>query len=93
MARSVSRSIKQCVDRLALLEQGNLSAPVPEVTTKDETALLLGSLGRTISKLNIVIRGIIFYHMKEMAKGNFQEDIAIQYEGDFVAIQTANHRY
>ena len=88
MARSVSRPIKQCVDRLALLEQGNLSAPVPEVTTKDETALLLGSLGRTISKLNIVVEDIS-YHMKEMAKGNFQEDIAIQYEGDFVAIQTA----
>ena len=57
MARSVSRPIKQCVDRLALLEQGNLSVLFLEVTTKDQTALLLGSLGRTISKLNIVVEG------------------------------------
>jgi methyl-accepting chemotaxis protein len=88
MSHSVSNPIKQCVDRLALLEHGNLSAPVPEIKTKDETALLLGSLGRTIGKLNMVVEDIS-YHMNEMAKGNFQENIAIQYEGNFVAIQTA----
>ncbi len=84
ISRDISKPINACVDRLAHLEKGDLSSPVPEAKSKDETGMLLKGLKNTIDGINAII-GDAGYLLGEMAEGNFdvQSRAADRYAGDF----------
>ncbi|MCM1166332.1 MAG: methyl-accepting chemotaxis protein [Lachnospiraceae bacterium] len=85
IARRIADPIKLCADRLAALANGDLSSPVPEVKTRNETLILANATGTLVSGINSII-GDANYMLSEMAAGNF----AIRskagdeaYKGDF----------
>lgn len=88
LGKRIAKPIKLCVDRLRLLETGDLKSPVPEPITNDETKLLLESLGHTVISLQGVVKDIE-NEVTELSKGNLCVDIDNIYKGDFAAISYA----
>lgn len=88
IANSISKPIRQCTERLKLLSQGDLETEVPVSNAKDETGLLLGDLNHTIKQLKMVV-GDISYHLGEMAKGNFAENMEINYDSSFSSVSAS----
>lgn len=62
--------IQLCVERLRLLAQGDLDAPVPEITTKDETKILADATTEIVASQKAIIDDIS-YVLDEMAGGDF----------------------
>lgn len=85
LGKNVVRPIAAVVERLKLLEEGDLhsSTPVPE--TNDETATLMNSLSETVRELRDIISGIDS-HLAELSDGNFLIAVDDNYRGDFVEI-------
>lgn len=82
-ANKIANPITACAERLELLSKGDLKTQVPEVDTKDETAVLVQATKEIVDSMKALIydEGRV---LNEMAKGNF--DIACQkelYKGDF----------
>lgn len=88
LGKQIAKSIQLCVDRLKLLENGDLHSPVPEAISNDETKLLLDSLGHTILSLQGVVKDIE-NEVTELSKGNLCINIDKIYKGDFSAISYA----
>ncbi len=84
IARSVTKPIGQCVDRLKKLVAGDLESPVPEPKSKDETGALLTGLRDTVTSLSRMI-GDASYLLEAMASGNFdiESSAADAYVGQF----------
>ena len=70
MATSIGRPIQLCADRIHKLSEGDLSSPVPEIKTKDETGRLAQQTVLIVKNLQDLI-GDIGYLLGEMARGNF----------------------
>lgn len=85
LGKNVVRPIAAVVERLKLLEEGDLhsSTPVPE--TNDETATLMNSLSETVRELRDIISGID-NHLAELSDGNFLIAVDDNYRGDFAEI-------
>ncbi|MBD5129142.1 MAG: methyl-accepting chemotaxis protein [Ruminococcaceae bacterium] len=84
-ARRIATPIQLCADRLVKLSEGDLSSPVPEVNTKDETRILVNATNTLVSGINEII-GDANYQLSEMAAGNFavhSKAGAEAYKGDF----------
>lgn len=81
---SVTKPIRQCVDRLKKLVEGDLESPVPESKAKDETGLLLTGLRETVTSLSRMI-GDASYLLETMASGNFDVESTAEsaYVGQF----------
>ena len=90
IANSIARPMGACTRRLALLAQGNLSEPVPEIHTKDEVGELADSTTTIVNGLTTVIQDII-HLLSEMADGNFnvRSGHTEVYIGDFTPLLTA----
>lgn len=70
-ADKIVNPIIACVNRLELLaDKGDLKAPVPIVTTRDETAILASATKKLISNTSTIIEDAD-YLLSEMANGNF----------------------
>ena len=66
----IGTPIQLCADRLRLLAQGDLDAPIPEITTKDETKILADATGEIVTAQKAIIDDIA-YVLDEMAGGDF----------------------
>lgn len=88
ISRGISKPINKCVDRLVLLEQGDLKTPVPESNSEDETGILLNSLNNTVGGLQAII-GDVSVLLSEMAQGNFDvhSQVPDKYVGEFQALR------
>lgn len=93
IANGLSKPITQSVERLLLLEQGDLNSPVPEVNRSDEAGLLLSTLKNTVGFLNNIIEDAGSL-LNEMAGGNFNISTKIedQYIGGFQTLLTSMRR-
>ena len=84
MAKAIGDPIRACAERLALVDTGDLSSPVPEFNTKDEVGTLSHATIGIVENLRELI-GDVDYLLSEMAKGNF--DVRSRnydlYQGDF----------
>ena len=69
-ATSIGKPIQLCADRIHKLSEGDLSSPVPEIKTKDETGRLAQQTVIIVKNLQDLI-GDIGYLLGEMARGNF----------------------
>jgi len=86
ISNGITRPIISMINRMELLAQGDLSTPIPEVNSGDETQLLHTSVQNTIESLKGYITNID-YVMSEIANNNLNLDIDIEYKGDFVTIK------
>lgn len=84
LANKIARPIRLCTDRIDLLAQGDLSSPVPEIHTQDETGILAEKTRSIVETLHSIIEDERFL-LREMAAGNFR--VSIQrpeiYVGEF----------
>ncbi len=88
VARSISRPVKVCADRLELLAQGDLHTQVPDSDAKDETGVMLHSLKTTTDFLNLII-GEIDRGLGEMASGNLDISSDVDFKGDFNTLKNS----
>ncbi len=85
LGKKVAKPISVVVERLKLLEEGDLHSDTPIPDTNDETAILMRSLAATIDGLTNVISDIDS-HLAELSNGNFLIKIDGDYIGDFAQI-------
>lgn len=69
-SNGIAKPMRLCTDRLALLAQGNLTAPVPEVKTRDEVGELTHSTVTIVQGLTLLVRDMDNL-LEEMAGGRF----------------------
>jgi methyl-accepting chemotaxis protein len=81
LALNIGKPMKACVNRMKLLVEGDLETPMPKVTNKDETGVLVRSTETLVEGLRIVINDIS-YLLNEMAHQNL--DIHTQHEEVYV---------
>lgn len=70
LATSIGKPIQLCAERIHKLSEGDLSSPVPQINSQDETGRLAEQTGRIVENLQNLI-GDIGYLLGEMARGNF----------------------
>lgn len=91
MGKKIGGPIRECSDRLMLLSHGDLSSPVPEIRSKDETGELAAATKDIVADLSMVISDITEI-LSTMAQGDFSIDADRNkeiYRGEFVAVQEA----
>ena len=81
LALNIGRPMKACVNRMKLLVEGDLETPMPNVTNKDETGVLVRSTQTLVEGLRIVIKDIS-YLLNEMANQNL--DVHTEHEEVYV---------
>lgn len=81
LAGSISKPMKACAKRMALLVKGDLETPVPKIKSRDETGMLAQSTTDLVEGLNTVITDIN-YLMNELANQNL--DVHTRYEDVYV---------
>lgn len=86
MSNKIASPIIACAERLKLLSEGDLHTEVPKTKSKDETAMLLNSLEKTISELNTIIQDIS-YHLGAIVGGDLTQFVDKEYLGDFEPIK------
>ena len=84
LAVGIGTPIKACAERLELLSQGNLDAPVPDFQRNDEVGALVTSTTIIVNALSAILKDID-YLLGQMGHGNFVVDsqIADLYIGNF----------
>ncbi len=87
LAKGISRPINLCVTRMEALAKGDLHSPVPESSSRDETGILLRTIGDMVSDLRKVVKDVE-YLLGSMAKGNLNVYSQCQdaYQGDFAEL-------
>ena len=86
--RRIARPVTLCADRLALLSQGDLRSPVPQVTSRDETRVLAEATATIVESFRGIIQDLS-RALGEMAGGNFAVSSQNRelYVGDYAALQ------
>ena len=85
MGRDIGDPIALCTERLKLLSEGDLSSPVPEIHTNDETKILADATETLVGDMNSII-GDIGRILGSMANGDFNVNSSCGdgvYKGDF----------
>lgn len=80
----IARPISLCADRLHALSQGDLTSPVPQISTKDETGRLAVATEGIVTNLQIIISDLITL-LQAIAQSNFTVSSKEKqvYRGDF----------
>lgn len=86
LANSVSKPIKSMAKRVDLLALGDITTEIPQVKTNDEIKQLNISLNKTVDNLKLYIENIS-YVMKQLADGNLNITVDLEYIGDFIPIK------
>lgn len=81
LATNIGRPMKACVKRMQLLVEGDLETPMPKITSKDETGVLVRTTQSLVEGLRIVINDIS-YLLNEMANQNL--DVHTEHEEVYV---------
>lgn len=89
ISNSLGKPIRECAHRLQLLQEGDLTSPVPEFDRKDEIGLLTDATSQIVYVLQGIIEDI-GYLLGEIAQGNLNvrsknRDL---YVGDMSAVLT-----
>lgn len=84
LALGIGKPVKACADRLRLLAQGDLDAPVPEFHRNDEIGDLVESTQVIVNGLSLILKDID-QMLASMGEGNFVVDsqAADRYIGNF----------
>lgn len=85
---SIVNPIKACVNRIAELSKGDLTSPIPVVTTKDETGKLAEITEVVVTSLSSIVQDLSFV-LNQISEGNLNMTSTNQYTGDFIPINVA----
>lgn len=98
LGKNIGNSVRACTERIEKLAQGDLSSPVPEVASKDETARLSEATKTVVQDINNIISDIGRI-LEAMSGGNLNvhtTQAQQYYVGDFGKLLTylrdINHR-
>lgn len=93
LASSIIEPIKQCIQRITLLAEGDLRSPVPEIHSKDEIGLLAESTSTIVKTVNKIISDMDDT-LNELGKGNFTVESLDRnmYVGDFKVLLLASDK-
>ena len=87
LAKRIGDPIRLCAERLSLVDEGDLSSPVPEYENRDETGTLSRATAGIVTTLQELI-GDVDYLLSEMSNGNF--DVRSRnydlYRGDYTGL-------
>lgn len=93
MGKKIGDPVALCTERLKLLSEGDLSSPVPQINTADETRVLADATEQLVGDMNSIISDI-GRMLDSMANGNFNVSSSCGdgvYKGDFhVLIESVN---
>ena len=81
LANSISKPMKACARRMQLLVDGDLDTPMPKITGRDETAMLMRSTASLVEGLSTIIHDIS-YLLTELANQNL--DVHTSHEEAYV---------
>ena len=81
LAGCISKPMKACAQRMKLLVEGDLETPMPKVTSKDETGMLVRSTTSLVEGLSGIIHDIN-YLLNELASQNL--NVRTQHEDAYV---------
>lgn len=89
LAVAIGKPIQQCADRISLLSEGDLSSPVPDIKTKDETRKLADQTRLIVENLQGLIGDMVF-QLEEMSSGNLNVKSKNRnfYVGDYEMLYT-----
>jgi methyl-accepting chemotaxis protein len=87
-SRPITNSIKKVEGRLELLSEGDLGAPIPKITSKDELGRLAKALERTVTFVISYISDIENV-LTNIADGNLDIETTQEYIGDFSPIKSS----
>lgn len=73
LAGNISKPMKACARRMKLLVEGDLETPIPEISNKDETGMLVKSTASLVEGLRTIITDIN-YLLTELANQNLNVD-------------------
>lgn len=82
ITRTITSPIKQCLNRLKLLSEGDLTTVLPNSSGNDESAELVNTLNKTIQILSKIITEITTF-VTQIDHGDFTQTISSDYNGDF----------
>lgn len=82
LSHTITRPIRQGLQRLIQLSKGDLTTQLPEVTERDETGQLLETMGETVNQLKKIVTDITM-QLSRLADGDVSGRAAYVYEGDF----------
>lgn len=85
LGNNIGKPVKACAERLKLFAGGDLTSPVPEIKSKDETAVLAQSTNNLVHDVSFIITDVDRI-LGEMSRGNFDVSIGENrsaYVGDF----------
>lgn len=87
ISSSIGNPVYECTNRISLLQEGDLHTPMPEITSKNETKVLVDATKQHVNSLNIILSDLD-YCLEEIANGNFNVESKNQdkYVGDFQKI-------
>lgn len=91
IARSISKPMEQCSDRLVSLSQGDLQTPVPLVNSEDETGILADATKELVDRLKSLIEEMTFL-LGSIADGNLDVPYTREFTGDFVPLHTSSSK-
>ncbi len=91
VGKRIASPIKECVERLKKLSQGDLQSDTPMVSANDETRILTDCLRETIAYLNKMITDI-GAQLSELSDGKLTNDMDKNYQGDFSKISDSLRR-
>lgn len=73
LAGSISKPMKACAERMKLLVEGDLETPMPAVTSKDETGMLMKSTASLVEGLRTIINDLGY-----LLAGLAKQDLSVQ---------------
>lgn len=87
LGKKIGEPIRQCAERLELVQQGDLHSAVPIIQSNDETGILANATQSIVGAMNDIIEDIK-YLLVNLAQGNFtvRSKGSDRYVGDFEAI-------
>lgn len=88
-ANNIVNPIIACVDRIKLLAQGDLSSPVPSVTTNDEIEILASATSDLVNNMSEIIYDIDEV-LTSISKGDLTVETNANYIGEFVSIKNSS---
>lgn len=91
IARSISKPMAECSERLVGLSKGDLQTPVPAVNSEDETGVLADATEELVGRLKTVITQISGL-LGNIAEGNLNVEYTRKFEGDFAPLHTSSSK-
>ncbi len=87
VAQNIAKPITKCAERLNAVATGDLTSPMPDIRSQDETGILANATSSIVNSVSVMINDLN-YTLSEIANGNFTVESKAReyYVGDFSSL-------